>query len=207
MEDYSLIDKFNMLMNIIVSNPLFLFCSMIGVFVLIFYIINIKQENKVNKWIFISIWIVLALILIIKYNKVMIGLLDNLFDSIFTALYFPDLATYIIVLIISNFSFVYSIFSKKISKKVRALNFVSALIINIFLILIIDIVNTNNINVYEELTVYSNSSLLILIQLTTAIFTSWILLVLLLNAYSKLKKYDKEKKEFPKMPEIVFEDI
>ena len=70
MRDFSLIEKINMLMNIIISNPLFLFCSMIGVAVFIFYIISIKKDRKVNKWIFICVWIILLIILLFKYNKI-----------------------------------------------------------------------------------------------------------------------------------------
>ena len=205
MEDFSLIEKLGILMNIIVSSPLFLFCSMMGVAVLILYIISIKKEKKVNKWIFISIWIVLALVILVNYSQVLLNLIDNLFDEIFNALYFPNLTIYIIILGISNFSFFYSIFSKKMDKKEKVINFIEALIINMFLILIIDIVNTNNINVYDELTVYSNSNLLVLLELTSAIFTSWVLIILLFKAHEKLKKYDKSK--VSDMPEIIFEEI
>ena len=164
-----------------------------------------KKKKRINKWIFISIWVILALILIIRYNSIVLYLVDNLFDTIFMALYFPNLAVYIIILIISNFFLIYSLISKTINIKSRILNFINGLVINLFLILIIDIVKNNNINIYNELELYTNSNLLILLQLTTAIFTSWILLSLLLSAHNKLKKYDK--KEYSKMPEIIFEDI
>ena len=205
MRDFSLIEKINMLMNIIISNPLFLFCSMIGVAVFIFYIISIKKDRKVNKWIFICVWIILLIILLFKYNKIMLSLIDNLFDSVFTTLYFPSLSIYITILLISNFSFFYSIFSRKISSINKNLNFISALILNILLILIIDIVNTKNINIHEELTFFSDPDLLVLMQLSSAVFTSWILLSLLISAHRKLKKFDK--KEYTTMPEIVFEDV
>lgn len=206
MQDFSLIQKLAMLMNIILSSPLFLFCAMVGISVLIFYIINIKNNKNINKWVFFSIWIVLLLILIIKYNKVMLSLVDNLFDTIFSALYFPNLSIYIIILSISNILFFYSIFSKKLTSLNRTLNFSSTLLIDILLVLIIDIVNSNNINIYEELNVFSNSNLLVLLQLTSSIFTSWILLSLLAAAHKKLKKYDKSEKVV-KLPEIVFEDV
>ena len=205
MQDFSLIEKIKILMDIIVSSPLFLFCFMIGIAVLIFFIISIKKDKKINKWIFISIWIVLALILVINYNSVVFKLIDSLFDSLFMALYFPNITIYIIMLFTSNLFLIYSIFSKKVSKKNKILNFINALIINLFLILIIDIVKRNGINVYDQLNIYSNSNLLVLLQLTSATFTSWILISLLLSAHNKLKKYDQ--KENNKMPEIIFEDI
>lgn len=205
MRNYSLIEKTKILMDLIISSPLFLFCFMLGVAVLIFYIISIKKEKSINKWIFISIWSVLAIILLINYSSIIVNLVDNLFDNIFEALYFPDLTIYIIILSISNFFFFYSFFTKRLDKKHKILNFINALVIDIFLILIIDIVKTNDINIYDELNIYSNPNLLVLLELTSAIFVSWILLCLLATTYNKLKKYDK--RNLPKMQEIVFEDI
>jgi len=205
MENFSLIKKLQILMNIIINSPLFLFCCMIGISLLIFYVLNIKKGKVVNKWIFIFAWIFLLNILIINYNSVMLNLIDNLFDEVFTALYFPNLTIYIIILFISNASFFYTIFNKKIDRKNKIINYIETLMINSFLVLIIDIVQKNNINVYEQLTIYSNSNLLVLLELTSAVFTSWILINLLLVSYKKLKKYDVD--EFENLPEIVFDDL
>ena len=205
MNDFSLVEKISLLMNLIVSSPHFLFCSMKVVMVLIIFIICIKKEKKVNKWIFISIWIILGLILLINYNSIVLSLINSLFDSIFMALYFPSIGVYITILLITNFCFIYTLFNKKVRKSHKIINFVSALIIDLFLLLVVDIVEKNNINMYDELTIYTNSNLLVLLELTSSIFVSNILLNLLASAHTKLKKFDKQ--ELPKMPEIIFEEI
>lgn len=206
MNDFSLIDKFIILMNIIVSNPLFLICILISIILLIVFITFTILNKKINKWIFIVSWALLGLVIIIRYNSVMLNLVDNLFDSVFMALYFPNLTVYLIMLLISNIFFIYSIIMKNINKAHKITNIVNSLIINLFLIIIIDIVGKNNINVYDQLTIYSNSNLLVLLELNSAVFTSWVLVSLLISAHTKLKKYDK--KEYPKMqemPEIIFD--
>lgn len=205
MNDFSLVEKIKVLMDIIVSSPLFLFCFMLGIAVLIFFIICVKKEMKVNKWIFISIWIILALILIIKYNAIVLELIDKIFDTLFMALYFPNITVYFIILFISNFSFIFSLFSKKVNKKNKIVNFINSLIINLFLLLIIETIKTNNIDIYNQLSIYTNSNLLVLLQLNSALFTSWILITLLFSAHEKLKKYDEKEKLV--MPEIIFEDV
>lgn len=205
MNDFSLVEKIKLLVNIIVSSPLFLFCFMIGIAVLILFIICVKKEKKVNKWIFIAIWTILGIVLVINYNSIVLELIDKLFDALFMALYFPNITVYFIILFISNLFFIYSLIGRRINKKHKIINFVNALIINLFLILIIDIVKSNSINIYNELSIYTNSNLLVLMQLNSSIFTSWILISLLVSAHEKLKKYDE--KELPEMPEIVFEDV
>lgn len=205
MNDYSLIERIKILMNIIVSSPLFLACCMIAVAIFIFFIMSIKKEKKINKWFFIGTWCLILIILIINYNSIVLNLINSLFDAIFMTLYFPTFPIYITILCISNVIFFYSILKKNLDKKHKITNFSTTLIINILLLLIIDIVQVNKINMNDKLVVYSNSDLMVLLQFTSAIFTSWILLTLLISAHNKLKKYDK--KELVPMPEIVFEEI
>lgn len=204
MNDVSLIEKLKALMNIIVSSPLFLFCFMMGIAVLILFIISIKKEKKINKWIFISIWIVLSIIIIINYSSLVFKIIDSLFDALFMAIYFPNTTVYFIIIFISNFFFIFSLFRKKISKKFKIINFINALILDLFLILIMDTVENNSIDIYSQISMYSNFNVMVLMQLNTSIFISWILISLLISAHDKLKKYDK--KELPEMPEIVFDE-
>ena len=204
MNDVSLREKLKTLMNIIVSSPLFLFCFMMGIAVLIFFIISLKKEKKVNKWIFISVWIILAIIITINYHSIVFKIIDNLFDSLFMAIYFPNIVIFFIILFISNFFFIFSLFRKKLSKKFKIINFINALIVDLFLILIMDTVKTNSIDIYNQVSMYTNFNVMILMQLNSATFISWILINLLVSAHNKLKKYDKI--ELPEMPEIVFDD-
>ena len=204
MNDVSLIEKAKVLMDIIVSSPLFLFCFMMGIAVLILFIISIKKEKKINKWIFISIWIVLAIIIIINYSSVIFKIIDSLFDALFMAIYFPNTTVYFIIIFISNFFFIFSLFRKRIHKKFKIINFINALILDLFFILIMDTVKTNSIDIYDQLSMYTNFDVMVLMQLNTSIFISWILISLLISAHDKLKKYDK--KELPEMPEIVFDE-
>ena len=205
MNDFSLMEKLGILMNIIGSSPLFLFCSMLSIVILIFFLINIKKDSKINKWFFIGLWIILFVILVIKYNNVVSKLIDNLFNYIFKVLYFPDFSVYVMILIISNFFFMYSVVSKKLENSYKILNTVSSVVLDIILILVIDIVSKNNLDIYDTINIYTNSSLLVLLELSVGIFISWLLINLLITANYKLKKYNKI--EYPKMQEIIFEDL
>lgn len=204
MDDISLIEKIKTLMDIIVSSPLFLFCFMTGISVLIYYLISLKKERKVNKWIFIAVWLILTVIIIVSYHTVIFKIVDNLLDALFMALYFPNTTVYFIILFVSNLYFIISLFRRNLSKKFKIINFINALIVDLLLILIMDTVKTGSIDIYDQVSMYSNFNLMIIMQLNSATFLSWILISLLVSAHTKLKKYDK--KELPDMPEIVFED-
>ena len=202
MENVSFIDKLSILSDMILSSPLFIsFITILEIGLVVFLLFK-RKRFKINKWVVIGIWIAILLFLIIFYNKDLLNLLDNFINYIFNALYFPNLAVYSIILISSNIFFIIAIFNKKIDKNHKIINIVNAIVIDSLLIFIIDIISKNNIDVYEKLTVFSNNKLLVLLELSTGVFTSWVLLNLFYSLKLKLKKYDK--KEYPDMPDIIF---
>lgn len=202
MDNVSFINKIRLLSDIILSSPLFLISIFIFELALIVYILFKRGNLKINKWIIVGMWGLVLVLMIILYNKVFINLMDNFVNYIFNALYFPNLAVYSVVLIVSNIFFILSIFNKKMNKNYKRINITNAILINSLLIFIIQIVNEKKIDVYAKLTIFSNTKLLVLLELSTGIFTSWILLNLFINLKEKLKKYDK--KEYPEMPDIIF---
>ena len=204
MENFSLVEKLKILMNLVLSSPLFLFCIMLAIALLIFFVINMKSNKKSNSWIFLSIILFIVLVLLIVYNDIFLSIINDFLDAIFMALYFPNLSIYVSMLIISNFTVIYSLFSKNSSKTNKTVNIVNTLILDVFLILIVDTVSKNDIDINNSLKIYSNTTLMVLLELSTAIFISWILIKLLISAKTKLKKYDK--KEYPEMPDIIFDD-
>ena len=194
MNDFTLLEKLKILMDVIISSPLFLILIACAVILAIFLVFR-----RVNRTVFISCWVVTLIAIFVKYIKIFFELIDNMFNMFFEALYFPSLSVYLIILAVSNFFLIYSVVSKKVNRKHKILNIVSAVIIDAFLIIIMEIVSRNDISIYDKLTLYSNSNLLVLLELTTSIFTSWILLNLLFSAHDKLKKYDKR-------PELIFDE-
>lgn len=203
MNNFSLMEKFSMLMKLISSSYLFLICMIIGVLILTILIICTIFNKKVNKWVFIIVSTIVGILLLINYGDIIIKVLDIILDGIFMALYFPNLPVYISVILISNIVFIASIFNKRQTKVQKITNTINAIFLNFLLILIIEVVRKNNINIYEEITLYTNSNLLVLLELSMGIFVSWILISLFISAHKKLKKYDKN--EYPEMPEIIFD--
>jgi len=107
------------------------------------------------------------------------------------------------VLIISNTCLVLSLINKKEPKIRKIINLICSGILDILFVFIISIVSKYNIDIYEEINLYTNSTLLVLLELSMGIFVSWILIRLFESAHIKLKKYDK--KEYPEMQEIIFD--
>ena len=204
MHDFSLIERVKILSNIVVSSKFFLMFSIFVILSLMLLLITYILDKKVNKIIYISIWMIFLIIVLIFYHGVLLSIVDNLFDNLFMIIYFPSISLYFIILVVSNFFLLYSVFNKKIKKVYKTLNILNALLINSILLFVVSIINKNNIDVYDKLSVYSNSNLLVLIEFSTALFIIWLIINFSFTTFFELKK--KDKKPLPQMEEIVIFD-
>lgn len=177
MVKYSIIEKLNVLLTIIKSSPFFLTCFIVGTFLLSFVILDYKTTKKIrNKFLIFSLILTLGFIFY-KYYNYLISLSDNLIEEIFMAIYFPNLAVYTIVIVSTNICLFISLLKKKLNNEYKVANIFSTILLDFLFILILETIIKNKIDVYETLTVYSNKELLILIELSTAIYTAWLLVV------------------------------
>lgn len=199
MVKYSIIEKFNVLLTIIKSSPFFLTCFIVGTFLLSFVILDFKTTKKVrNKFMLLSLILTIGFI-IYKYYNYLITLSDNLVEEIFMAIYFPNLAVYTIVIVSTNICLFVSLLKKKLQNEYKVANIFSTILLDFLFILILETIIKNKIDVYETLTVYSNKELLILIELSTAIYTAWLLVIGFMKLIDKTvrKEVVEAKKPLP----------
>ena len=119
------------------------------------------------------------------------------------ALYFPNLAVYSIIILITNIRLFSSLINKKTKNSYKVANIFSCVLINFLFILILETIIKNKIDVYETLTVYSNKELLILLELSTCVFLAWLFVVMFLNLVNMTVK--KEKVEEKVKENILYE--
>lgn len=203
MNNFSLVDKINILMKAISSSSFFVVCAGVVVVLLFFCVFCVIKNAKINKWLFCGLIIPVAILLLINYGEVIFNILDSIIDSVFMALYFPSLPIYASIILISNVSLVLVIFKKRKLKTKKIINLINTILLDFLMILVIDIVSKNNINIYEDINLYTDSTLLVLLELSMGIFVSWLLINLVLSAKIKLQKFDKKENKI--MPEIIFD--
>lgn len=203
MKDFNFFDKIGIVVDIIAKKPMLLLSTILGIALIICSILYVKKNIKMNKWILISIWAIALILFIINYNTLILSLLNSILNNVFMSLYFPNISTYAFIIIVSNFFFIYSLISKEIKIAHKLVNISTALVLNIFLVFIIETIKSLGITDYSSITFYTNSSLLVLLEFSTAIFASWILVNLFITIYYKLQKYDVIEEE---LPEIIFDN-
>lgn len=171
----SLFKKIKSLVEIISSSYFFIFMLIVFIILSIYLFNTIKKDEIKTKKTYVYAYAVIIFAIMIFYNSQIFDLLDYLIDNIFIILCFPNLAVYIAMIIFLNIVMIKSVFSKKITNINKIINIIVYSSIHFILILILNLINKNNINVYDQTSLYSNQELLNLVSLSVIIFILWTL--------------------------------
>lgn len=173
MKYLSIIEKFKILFDTLMSFK-FIFILIILMLILTILFICKKMSNK-KYVIFMSLSMVLTFIIsIVKNHKILSNTFDNFTTIFFNGIYFPSIYIYISVLIVILLAFIASILNSKKKKIYKIINSVTFIINNIFFIIILNIIAKNNINVFEISSLYTNKSLVAILELNMGLFILWI---------------------------------
>ena len=173
----SLLEQIATFWKILISNKFIWIVLAIALGLVLLLSIGSKFHNKkITKILYIIAYLGVFGTLIGFFHTEILELLDYLVNNIFLFLFFPNLAVYTLVIVLVNVIIIKSTFSKD-NKLIKGVNITFFIIFNIIFYLIIDNVIKNNINVYEQLSIYTNNNLLVLIELSMKLFVVWVLLL------------------------------
>ena len=178
----SILDQIILFFNIFMkqTNKYIILGITIGI-ILLFILANKFKNKKITKVICFIIYFSIFGYLIYMYHGEILNLLDYLMDNLVRLLLFPNLAIYILVLVIVNIFIIKSTFSNKDSDFQKIINIIYFGLFNILFYLIVNNIINNQINVYEQLDIYTNKELLNLIVLNMKIFVIWLFTILIIK--------------------------
>lgn len=200
----NLFEKIQTLFDIIKSSRLFIVSFIVCISLITIMFLDYKSNKKVNDKLFVGVFISSIIFIIMKYANGILSLSDNLVEEVIESIYFPNLTVYLTMVIFVNIICIYTLIKNKFYTY-KLISTVSATLIDFNFILTLDTIIKNNIDVYEKLTVYSNKELLVLIQLTSMIFTIYVFLigfVKLVNITIKEQNVPQEE-QVKKIPDYV----
>lgn len=189
MVEYTLFEKIKTIFNLITSSPLFLIL-LFGILLMIIDIFFISKTDKKTKIIYIVVSLLVIILFMNSYLHSIFNIFDTIAKNIVSIIYFPTILQYILMLIISLIILIISVISKKINKIIKRIN-IFVLIINSFIFfLILDQISNSNVDLSNKVSIYSNTILMILLELSIAIFVVWIIGLIL---YKIIKKISPKK--------------
>lgn len=178
MVEYTLLEKIKTVFNLIYTSPLFLIL-LLGISLMVIDILFISKKDSKTKIVYGVISIVLIFFFMYSYLGSLLSIFDTIAKNIVAIIYFPSVLEYILMLLISLIILIVSVVSKKMNKIVKRIN-LFVLIINSFLFfLILDQIAKSNVDLTNKISVYTNSTLMILLELSIIIFAIWITVLIL----------------------------
>lgn len=222
MSKLSLLDKLKVLSDITSSSGLFIVAIVILITLAALLITTNTKTKKISRFVCIAIYGAIIIVSILFYREELFELFDYMMNNFFIAIYFPNLAIYFAAIVTTNIILWISIFNRKITKWIRTINTIIFCFIHYLLILIINIITTNKLDIFDQTSIYENQEALALIELSSTIFVVWILFLIIykiiriyqdnqeINPKEELENspWEKEiRKELPKDPIIKAETI
>ena len=182
----SILEKLKSLFGIATSSTFFLIAIIVSILFFCFTLFNILSKKMDNHKIFIFIWGIIAVGIVIMYHNFIIGLGDSFIENIFMAIYFPSLAVFSVMVLLSNLVLFYSVFKKNLMLFFKIVWSVSAILINLLFVFILDIVVKDSVDIYSKAEVYGNQKLLVLLEVSMAIFALNLGMYLIITLIKKL---------------------
>ena len=222
MSKLSLLDKLKVLSDVTSSSGLFIVAIVILIALTALLITTNTKTKKISRFVCIAIYGAIIIVSILFYREELFELFDYMMNNFFIAIYFPNLAIYFAAIVTTNIILWISIFNRKITKWIRTINTIIFCFIHYLLVLIINIITTNKLDVFDQTSIYENQEALALIELSSTIFVVWILFLIIykiiriyqdnqeINPKEELENSLLEKeirKELPKEPIIKTETI
>ena len=143
------------------------------------FLSNKKKSIKQEKIIIITFSILIALLICIIYHASIANIFDYMMDNLFITIYFPTITIYFAAIIITNIVFWLSIINQKTAVLIKRVNIFIYILMNYLLALILSIVNTEDLDVFTQSSIYGNTRVTALIELSSIIFIVWIIFLAL----------------------------
>ena len=181
----SIIDKLICLYNILISS--WIDGLVLGIIFLLFILIISKKLSKGIGIIFmLVIYLSFGLFTVyLRYDNLSV-IFNSLIDNMFTSIYFPSVYVYLFVLSIINIIFIVGTLNRRLGNIYKIINGITFGIINFLFIIILDIIGEHNVNIFNKLSLFGNSDLVMMLEFSVGIFIAWAIMSFAVYAIDKL---------------------
>jgi hypothetical protein len=189
--DLSLLDKFGVIIKYIFSSFLSIEMFIFSLLLFLILIVNLKRDNHLVQMIAIGIYIGFVLGILISYNSYVKTCVDSFVKAIMNYIYFPSTIVYFFIIIFVTGMILYTLFSKKITKFVKVINYLTFSIMYFFFMSFVALAAYDSVDLVDVSVIYQNETILSLVQISNFILVLWIIFTLFYKLFIYFKKkYD-----------------
>ena len=188
MSNISFLERVKTIFDLIGSQSFFLTLFVIVVFTTVMLIINYRIQSKAPRIAATIIYLGMVTLVLLKYGSYVFSLNDSVVDKVFRAVYFPNIVVYVCMLIISILLILITFIDKKFSMFAKAGNTFCFCVIWFLFVLFMDTAKRENLNFYQVTDLYSDKTIMILLQSSMFVFVTWLAIFLMDFIARKLSK-------------------
>lgn len=200
MATLSFIDKLELLWEVTKSSNIFLVALIILLLLGIILFTTNKMNLKSSRKVFSLIYIFIAVAIIVMYKESLLNMFDYMMNNLFIVIYFPNIAIYLGAIILTTIILWISVFNFKTTKIIRNINIIMYCIINYLLFVLLNIINEQKLDVFDQTSLYGNKNAQAIIELSSLIFIVWIIF---LGLYKAIRIFQTKDNELPNKEYII----
>ena len=206
----SFIDKFKILFDILLDYEFILVFIVLLLLFTFLYMIKKLDSKKYILYMMLS-FVIIFVVSIASNYKILSNTFDNFATIFFGNIYFPSIYVYIGVLVISFVFFIVSILNVMLKRIYKIINSIMFVVNNIFFVIVLNIIAKNKIDIFSVNSLYSNTNLVVVLELSMGLFILWILSLITVYATNcicdrmvskKVVKNDTEENVFNPVLEV-----
>lgn len=174
----NILEKFKILFNTLIDFKIILIFTGLLIFLTFLYIIKKLSSKRYTKCIILSL-IISLLVSILDNEKALSNTFDNFTTLFFRNIYFPSVYTYIGIIVIIFLSTIVTLLNKNTKKIYNIINSSVFVLNSILFILILNIIAKNKIDVFSINSMYTNTPLVVTLEISTGLFILWVFALLI----------------------------
>ena len=203
----TILDKLNIVIEISKTSKLFI-VAIIFILLLSIVALTTKKENaKRGKIIYSILYSIITIFIIAKYHASLGKMFDYMMNNLFIVITFPNIAVYIAAIIITNIILCISVFSLKTTRLIKTLNTVIHGIIHYLLVIVLSLIVKNNLDIFSQLSLYSNKEVQAIIELSSGIFILWIIFLTIYKVIRNYQLKQVQEQEIEVIEKVVVKEV
>ena len=175
----NIFDKMSYLINMIGESSIYPIFLIIITLLTILLISKKIKNNKVIVMMIIS-YLIMFIIIISNHPRSLSRVFDSISTNLFSNIYFPSTQVYLFTMLIIDIITITSILDKKRNKAYRIANGICFFTTKFLLVLILDVVGKKKIDIFSKKSLFSNTNLVVLLELSIGVFIIWLLSLLVI---------------------------
>jgi len=172
-------EKLEIFMDIILNYEL-LIVMLITLLILTFLVINKNISKKKYLTLSFTTFLIGLVATIILNNEVLMPMFNDIIKNVFIDIYFPSVEIYLLMLSVSLVVLIISLLSSKMKKTYKISNILMFFTLFFLLISFLLIVSDDVIDIFNQNSIYTNESCIVLLQLSTQTFEIWLVITLII---------------------------